>query len=627
MKNLLSLTLLALGLSVACTQSPTNVNPNDKLDNAVSFTYSIDSKVDGNNFEADDQISVFAYENDELSIDNTKYTFDGSSFESVSPIVIEPGQELAYLAVYPYTENLTNEYTFTIAEDQSAEGAYEMSDLLAATTTPSGSRNVKLKFDHKLSNVVVNLSSEISLSDAAVYVNAFNSVECNFAEDTFTATGYNSEIEAMQVDDDTFAAIVAPQTIPEGSVLASAVVGGTQYDWTAEKEIVLLPGKRYTIDLTLEEAAPAELVLSLDKATDSDIFANIDMNGYTGNYFVACMEKALYDAEPYNSDPVVAAGKFMYMEVDFYERSLEPGENPMVFNENQTDLSLAKRWEILPEKEYIVFAFGIDAEGEVTTDVQFSTITTEATAMVDPVQIAEAAKTQDSFTVSATPGATTGLYTIYAVEKSELDLYKINNNATEVDYLNSALAVYPFYGVDYSVADGTFILSGDMDLQFNDMKIATTYTVLACAVSPAGVVASEVNTIEITTENAELVDGSLVVSATATTTEVTVDVAIDGEVGNYMLISMDAMTIGTDFGGDFYAAAKYFASAYASQGYTFQVDNALTFDSELTAHSMTELGMWTFYPGDAYYIMAFGVTSGGAITTEISLAPVVIPEE
>ena len=65
-----------------------------------------------------------------------------------------------YKAVYPYSSDLRNEFSFAVGSDQSNSSSYTMSDLMTADTEATTEVTPHLVFSHKLSNIIINLKYE-----------------------------------------------------------------------------------------------------------------------------------------------------------------------------------------------------------------------------------------------------------------------------------------------------------------------------------------------------------------------------------------------------------------------------------------------------------------------------------
>lgn len=171
------------------------------------------SCVTDTNFENKDKIGVYvvtAGNNLQIAgnvVNNGVFSYDGSAWTSERKWYWNEGKHDVY-AYYPYgqTVNDTQNYTFTISadqdspEDENGLSGYEASDFLWATTkdVSASSDPVKLKFSHRMSNLVVKLQKgedyEGELpSSAQVFVhNTIPVVSINLSTGDVTADIYSS---------------------------------------------------------------------------------------------------------------------------------------------------------------------------------------------------------------------------------------------------------------------------------------------------------------------------------------------------------------------------------------------------------------------------------------------------
>lgn len=168
--KLLSALMCSLAI-VACDKDSRNNQDPQPVNQGVSFIGQIgaSSRATDNGFDTDDAISVFAIEKTTSNpsgvlqasnyADNARFTYKDGLFSaaSVSDIIEQPtdGTPLFYKAVYPYSINVRNEFTFTVNSDQYTGNTYNKSDLLVAETVATTELKPQLTFNHKLSNILL----------------------------------------------------------------------------------------------------------------------------------------------------------------------------------------------------------------------------------------------------------------------------------------------------------------------------------------------------------------------------------------------------------------------------------------------------------------------------------------
>ena len=166
----LAIAALALGM-VACEQAANNAEI--PADNRMLFDIaspSAHTRVSNGAFEAEDKIGVYVtdYADDTTPMplqisgnraNNEALLFDGASWAPERTIYWGEGKSDVY-AYYPYMEvEDIDEQLFSVATDQTVEGAYEASDLLWAKAEGVAQADgaVSLAMNHAMSRLVVKI--------------------------------------------------------------------------------------------------------------------------------------------------------------------------------------------------------------------------------------------------------------------------------------------------------------------------------------------------------------------------------------------------------------------------------------------------------------------------------------
>ena len=166
----LAIAALALGL-VACEQAANNAEI--PADNRMLFDVaspSAHTRVSNGAFEAEDRVGVYVtdYANDTTPMplqisgnraNNEALLFDGASWAPERAIYWGEGKSDVY-AYYPYMEiEDIDEQPFSVALDQTVEGAYENSDFLWAKAEGVAQADgaVSLTMNHSMSRLVVKI--------------------------------------------------------------------------------------------------------------------------------------------------------------------------------------------------------------------------------------------------------------------------------------------------------------------------------------------------------------------------------------------------------------------------------------------------------------------------------------
>ncbi len=183
---------------------------------------------------------------------NVKYIYDGSVFKAEEPIYLpEDNSALFYRAVYPYNSKYTKTFSFEVFGDQSLNNNYTLSDLMTANTNASTEEIPALVFDHRLSNIIVNIEYEERPAGVEkLYLNNVKRwVTVDLNNNTFESNGTGYEIVAAPNGTSSFRAIVPPQTIAAGTTILTLYVGSHSFSFYIENDLEWRSGKQYTYNL------------------------------------------------------------------------------------------------------------------------------------------------------------------------------------------------------------------------------------------------------------------------------------------------------------------------------------------------------------------------------------------
>ena len=276
----LSIIIASLAALVAC-QKEAPVTLQD--DGQIRFEFGLPStKATAENFEAGDQVSVWAVEYaseeaPELQIggnflNNEMLTYDGSAWNS-SRNVYWSEKPCDFYAVYPYIRpNSVESYIFEIQADQNsprtadALGGYEASDLLfaKAENVSRADGKVSLKFKHMMSKCIVNVVKGEKFEgelpeDIAVHIyNTVTTADLNLANGSIEkyALGNRNTITMKKLASDKFEAVVIPQNIERRTPLIEISMGGIAY--LMEYSLSFKPGYQHIINLTVNTSPDQE---------------------------------------------------------------------------------------------------------------------------------------------------------------------------------------------------------------------------------------------------------------------------------------------------------------------------------------------------------------------------------
>lgn len=268
--KLLSALMCSLAI-VACDKDSRNNQDPQPVNQGVSFIGQIgaSSRATDNGFDANDAISVFAIEKTTSNpsgvlqasnyADNARFTYKDGLFSaaSVSDVIEQPtdGTPLFYKAVYPYSINVRNEFTFTVNSDQYTGNTYNKSDLLVAETVATTELKPQLTFNHKLSNILLEIKYEEKPAgtEKLYFNNVKTKTEVNLTKNTYTATGTTTNVRASSYGTNLFRIVLPPQTMEKGTQFITLEIGGKTYKYVAGDDYVWLSGIQYSYYVTVKK--------------------------------------------------------------------------------------------------------------------------------------------------------------------------------------------------------------------------------------------------------------------------------------------------------------------------------------------------------------------------------------
>lgn len=272
MNHKLLSTLMCCSLAiVACDKNIQNNQDPQPMNTGVSFLGQIGAptRATDNGFENDDVISVFAIEKTTSNpsgvlqasnyADNARFTYKDGLFSaaSVSDVIEQPtdGTPLFYKAVYPYSANVRNEFTFTVNSDQYTGNTYTRSDLMVAETAATTELKPQLTFNHKLSNILLEIRYEEKPSgtEKLYFNNVKTKTTVNLTKDTYTATGTTTNVRASSYGTNLFRIVLPPQTMKEGTQFITLEIGGKTYKYVAGEDYNWLSGIQYSYFVTVKK--------------------------------------------------------------------------------------------------------------------------------------------------------------------------------------------------------------------------------------------------------------------------------------------------------------------------------------------------------------------------------------
>lgn len=284
MNKRLILMLLCPLMIVACNKQVPEKKPvpeqSEPQKEGISFKGTIKpmSRATDNGFETGDAIGVFAVEKTTGNVsgrlmssnyaDNVKYVYSNGLFSGATSVIEQPTDKplMFYKAVYPYSSDLRNEFSFAVGSDQSNSSSYTMSDLMTADTEATTEVTPHLVFSHKLSNIIINLKYEEKPggSEQMFFNNVLVEAKANINENTFTAFGTTKTVIASGNGNNSFKVILPPQTIAEKVTLITLKVGSKTFTFFPESDFIWKSGMQYTYDVTVSKAGIISFTSSIN---------------------------------------------------------------------------------------------------------------------------------------------------------------------------------------------------------------------------------------------------------------------------------------------------------------------------------------------------------------------------
>lgn len=262
--------LLLLGAAAmlgACSSDDAPTNNNEK-EIAFLCDYDRSSRATDTNFEGNDKIGIYMVAEGATlqlggnELNNELFSFNGSAWTSSRKVFWDNGKHTVY-AYYPYAVkvNDTEDYTFTVASDQSTHEGYTSSDFLWSSKegVEASADPVRLTFAHRMSKAIVTLEKSADFegeipADCEVYIHStvatasINLASGGVSKDSYSGT---ASIRARKVSNTEFHAIVVPQNIESRRPLVEVVTQGVSY--LMEGKISFKQGYSHKLVVTLSK--------------------------------------------------------------------------------------------------------------------------------------------------------------------------------------------------------------------------------------------------------------------------------------------------------------------------------------------------------------------------------------
>lgn len=247
----------------------------------IVFTSQIEgvtSRVSGASWDENDEVGIFMTTAEE-EYSNYKYLAktDGSLVADGQVLKYPASGESSFIAYYPYTASLSGKIYAVNVSDQSDP---KKIDLLYSNNATGIQPNdqVVLRFQHKLSQIVLNIQKEgdLDINGMAIKVSGMNTT-ANFDlnDGTLTATDSKADFN-MNVQTEgntgTAEAIVIPAADLTGATLTFTLADGKNFAWTVdspEADESFKAGTKYIYTATISNTN-GQPAVEMGKATIED---------------------------------------------------------------------------------------------------------------------------------------------------------------------------------------------------------------------------------------------------------------------------------------------------------------------------------------------------------------------
>lgn len=193
----------------------------------------------------------------------------------------------------------------------------------------------------------------------------------------------------------------------------------------------------------------------------NNITVKVDKGDYTGNFYIG-----LTTADYYPGTPESFAEWLIEWEV-YYGTDFSDADEYFVYYIGG-EISLNKSWNIVGGNDYYVAVFGIDASGNVITNVVELQTSTPEVPIVGSIEATITEQSTSSIVIDMTPSDGVGCYTTTLYYTSDYEQYLYSDPEYAAQY---TIYVYQYYyGItDLSTPDGEAILSGAMTYDYFDI--------------------------------------------------------------------------------------------------------------------------------------------------------------
>lgn len=195
-------------------------------------------------------------------VDNMRFTYDGTWIPDNVLYWKDEKTHADFYLYYPYTNvSSVKAHPVALQSDQSTEAAYKASDFMVGKTmdvAPTAAATI-ISVSHVMSRIIISLEAgngftkeSLAASNVSVKING---IKCNSTVDLSTGevtpTGNPTTVTPL-FSDNTYKALIVPQTVGEGNLI-SVTVDGREFN--LKKEFTFVGSKSHKFTVTLSKTS------------------------------------------------------------------------------------------------------------------------------------------------------------------------------------------------------------------------------------------------------------------------------------------------------------------------------------------------------------------------------------
>lgn len=254
-----------------------------------------------------------------------------------------------------------------------------------------------------------------------------------------------------------------------------------------------------------EEPAPFELIIPEEKITTTAVSFQVIPLDKEMTYIAMLAEKALFDKfatpEEYIQDDIAYFTQY----ADMYGMTLEDFLSEYALMKGDSELSEVTG--LLPETDYIVYAYGMTAKAEVLTEFCYEQVKTKAPEKVDISFQIECKVDGPMVDAEVTPSVNNQKYVFDAVAKKNYTTDAELKSAYQ-SYLSEMAAMYEMFGMSTEDFVNQISNTGKATISL-ELDANTEYVGFAVAIDNTAILVSDLTTKEFATGEVEPSDNKI----------------------------------------------------------------------------------------------------------------------